>query len=254
MMRPTSPYYYENIIGGKTGFHDQALNTLVTYAGKDDVTLISVVMKDNGAALAYSDTKTLMEYGFTLYEDKTLLTTSDFSTTLPVEQNIGTDKNGEPEIIELGDVTIVPESDFSEKVPSVINTDSLELKPNLDATLSAPVEVGTKVGTLDIYYNDYMLGSVNLVASTGRDAMPQSEIDKMHRLEYIKEFTTKALKILAAVIVALVVIVLAIRLFFLIRNRNKKRRKQIYSYGSRRKQATAKKPKKKKIKYKLKFK
>ena len=49
MMRPTSEYYYENIIGGKTGYTTEAGNTLVTYAGKDDIKLITVVMNDPGA-------------------------------------------------------------------------------------------------------------------------------------------------------------------------------------------------------------
>mgnify|MGYP000479544408 CR=1 FL=1 len=48
MLKPTSDYYYQYAIGGKTGFHDDAKNTLVTCAEKDGVKLISVVMKANG--------------------------------------------------------------------------------------------------------------------------------------------------------------------------------------------------------------
>ena len=35
MLKPTSDYYYQYAIGGKTGFHDDAKNTLVTCAEKE---------------------------------------------------------------------------------------------------------------------------------------------------------------------------------------------------------------------------
>ena len=41
--------YYEPCIGGKTGFTEQAYNTLVTYAKKDKRTLVSVILHVNGA-------------------------------------------------------------------------------------------------------------------------------------------------------------------------------------------------------------
>lgn len=63
MVWPTSGYYYEGIIGGKTGFTDQAGTTLVTYAKRDGMTLISVVLKSNSYNI-YSDTKILLDYGF----------------------------------------------------------------------------------------------------------------------------------------------------------------------------------------------
>ncbi|MDO4531047.1 MAG: D-alanyl-D-alanine carboxypeptidase family protein, partial [Bacillota bacterium] len=55
MLNEPSAYYYEHAIGGKTGFTSEALNTLVTYAEKDGMELIAVVMKCN-AAEHYTDT------------------------------------------------------------------------------------------------------------------------------------------------------------------------------------------------------
>ena len=49
MLNENSLYYYEDAIGGKTGFTSEALNTLVTYAERDGMELIAVVMKCNGA-------------------------------------------------------------------------------------------------------------------------------------------------------------------------------------------------------------
>ncbi len=59
----TSEYLYDYCIGGKTGYTDVAGNTLVTFAEKDGVTLICVVMKETAGA-QYTDTRALMDYCF----------------------------------------------------------------------------------------------------------------------------------------------------------------------------------------------
>ncbi len=63
MVWPTSGYYYDGIVGGKTGYTDQAGNTLVTYAARGDVSLIAVVMGSDSTHV-YLDTSTLLDYGF----------------------------------------------------------------------------------------------------------------------------------------------------------------------------------------------
>lgn len=67
MVIPTSPYYYADAIGGKTGFTNQSGTTLVTYAKRDGMTLIAVVLNTKGTA-AYEDTKTLFEFGFDKFQ------------------------------------------------------------------------------------------------------------------------------------------------------------------------------------------
>ncbi len=56
-------YLYKDCIGGKTGYTDLARNTLVTFAERDGMTLICVVMKDSVAG-QYTDSKALMDYCF----------------------------------------------------------------------------------------------------------------------------------------------------------------------------------------------
>lgn len=64
---PTSPYYYEYILGGKTGFTDQAKNTVVTYAKKGELELICVILDCQGAANTYTDSIALYDYCFNNY-------------------------------------------------------------------------------------------------------------------------------------------------------------------------------------------
>ena len=63
MVWSASPYYYEDVIGGKTGYTDQSGTTLVTYAKRNGMMIISVVLKSNGANV-YNDNASLLDYGF----------------------------------------------------------------------------------------------------------------------------------------------------------------------------------------------
>ena len=56
-------YYYPKTIAGKTGYTDEALNTLVSCATDDNLELISVVLKTHGKNV-YPDSINLLEYGF----------------------------------------------------------------------------------------------------------------------------------------------------------------------------------------------
>ena len=62
MLNPANAEYYPGIVGGKTGYTSLAGNTLVTCAERDGVRLIAVVLKSSQTH--YSDTKSLLDYGF----------------------------------------------------------------------------------------------------------------------------------------------------------------------------------------------
>lgn len=57
-------YYYEGIVGGKTGYTSLAGNTLVTCAERNGTRLIAVILKSRQTH--YADTKALLDYGFSL--------------------------------------------------------------------------------------------------------------------------------------------------------------------------------------------
>lgn len=59
--------YYEYAKGGKTGYTDEAGRTLVTYASRNGMNLICVVMFSDTENV-YKDTRALFEYGFTNYK------------------------------------------------------------------------------------------------------------------------------------------------------------------------------------------
>ncbi len=79
----SSSNLYEYAIGGKTGYTDEAGNTLVTFAKKDGMTLLCVVLKSSNPA-HYKDTKALFEYcfqNFSLYKVSDYVSLSDMSNS-----------------------------------------------------------------------------------------------------------------------------------------------------------------------------
>lgn len=63
----TNEYPFEGIIGGKTGYTDNARQTLVTCAEKNGMRLICVVMKEESPN-QFTDTIDLLNYGFSNFE------------------------------------------------------------------------------------------------------------------------------------------------------------------------------------------
>ena len=72
--------YYEYCVGGKTGYTDQALSTLVTFATKGDMNLVAVVMRTHGGGTnTYVDTRAMLDYAFDNFS-KTPVTLEDINT------------------------------------------------------------------------------------------------------------------------------------------------------------------------------
>lgn len=66
MVLPDSSEYYEGCLGGKTGYTVKAGNTLVTYAERNGMRLVCVVLADINEH--YNDTRALFDYGFNNFQ------------------------------------------------------------------------------------------------------------------------------------------------------------------------------------------
>ncbi len=67
LLLPGLKYEYEYIVGGKTGYTDEARQTLVTCAEKDGLRLICVIMKEESPN-QFLDTIELFNYGFNHFQ------------------------------------------------------------------------------------------------------------------------------------------------------------------------------------------
>ncbi len=67
LIREDSDYFYEACEGGKTGYTDEAQNTLATWAKKGDMELICIILYSDEFANKYNDTINLYDYFFDYY-------------------------------------------------------------------------------------------------------------------------------------------------------------------------------------------
>ena len=70
-MLPEGAYAYDGCTGGKTGFTQAALNTLVTFAERDGRRLVCVSLRTNGPQI-YADTAAMLDYGFQNFQNVTV--------------------------------------------------------------------------------------------------------------------------------------------------------------------------------------
>ena len=168
MLNPNAIYYYEDAIGGKTGFTTEALNTLVTYAERDGMELIAVVMKCNGAD-HYTDTAALFDYGFDNYESKVILSGATYDSKIMVTEKY------KDKIIERGTITVAPVGEIRHTVPKGTDISAVATEMDVPETIEAPVKAGQKVGTMKVLLNGEVIKTVDLVAQNSIDILTDAE-------------------------------------------------------------------------------
>ena len=153
MMKKNDSLYYSGIIGGKTGYTSLAGNTLVTCAERDDLKLIAVVL--NGHQTHYSDTKTLLDFGFENF--KSVLIADEDSTYQKIEQDLAIGGISFRETTKLSvdatsAITLPKNGEFSD-VTSTLDYDLDETAPD------------SAVARIDYMYGDRVVGQAYLEAS-----------------------------------------------------------------------------------------
>lgn len=157
MLYPTSPYYYEPIEGGKTGFTDQARNTLVTYAEKNGMELICVMLDCEGAANCYKDTAALYEYYFNNYTYTYPLQTFEPNSRNHTDTILNNFYRGlDHDTLNLSvdnDLTVLVPRDMDAAALTTQTTYYTTFENNVVGKVSVLYN-GTIVGESDIIYND----------------------------------------------------------------------------------------------------
>ena len=92
MMSEGGDYYLSSVVGGKTGFTDQAMNCLVTFSEDEDsnLNLIAVTFKGDGTEVTCGDTYRLLKYFNKHYSTKHVLKKGDIIATVPLLNKKGT--------------------------------------------------------------------------------------------------------------------------------------------------------------------
>ena len=163
---PLNNHLYDYCLGGKTGYTVVAGATLVTYAKKDGMTLICVVMKDTTTD-QYLDTTNLFEYCF---DNFSTYKVSDFASISEDDTNVTGILSENSELIQVdkSGLIVIP------KTASVLDV-TAEVVPHTDESNSSVI------GQLRYTYAGRNVGFANLLftnAETGSYPFDNLPVEK----------------------------------------------------------------------------
>ena len=159
----TADYYYENATGMSSGMTEEGGWCLIASAKNDGVTQLVIVMggeRDEnedgtyGDIYSYVNALALFDWAFDNYNYMRVLENTSMICEIPVTMGRGVDH-----------VTLLPEKSLDLYLPADIDVGKdIVLSWALDSpSLTAPVKEGDVAGLLTLYYNDEVVGRVNLV-------------------------------------------------------------------------------------------
>ena len=150
--------FREDVIGGKTGYTNEARQTLVTMAKRGDTTLVAVVMQAEKNTV-YSDTNQLLDYGFSAYSSKTLHTTDEILKTLPIYSV----KSGQSYLAANCGISL--KEDAKILLNNMVDPSEVQLSFDLPDALALTNKVGDTVGQVNLVLNSKTLSTVDLIIS-----------------------------------------------------------------------------------------
>ena len=138
---------YDGAIGVKTGFTKKAGRCLVGAAERDGLTFITVTIN---APDDWNDHAKLFDYGFSLFEMRTLIEEGQFSYEIPV-------------VMGASETVFVKNTATVQKI-----TERSRQEPTYEVDIPryavAPIEEGARLGTVKIYVDGELIAEEELIA------------------------------------------------------------------------------------------
>ena len=146
--------FYEGTTGLKTGTTSGAGYCLAASAERDGLALVAVIMGAESSAARFEGAKKLLDYGFANFAFSRIAPEFENGTEIKVaggaERTVPLNADGELGIL----IRKSERSDINQKVI-------------LPDALTAPVFAGEKVGRVEIYSGETLLGTVDITAEKG---------------------------------------------------------------------------------------
>ncbi len=159
--------YYTGLDGLKTGYTKNAGYCLTSTAKRNDMRLISVVMKEPTSQVRNSETISLLNYGFSNYKIKTILKKEQKLGTIEVQ-------NGKKEFV---DITLQEDATNLESI-----NDNKEYSFNIVTDkVKAPLKKGDKVGTLELTEQGTIIKRLNI---TVKENIPKANIWDLYKRNF----------------------------------------------------------------------
>lgn len=208
---------YSGAFGGKTGYTDLAGNTLVTFAERDGMTLICIVMKSDSTHI-YSDTTALLDYGFSYFK---ALNISQHETSFDFTQNMF-NNNDYSLFINPNPILMLSEDSFV-YIPITAKFEDLKYEIISD---NCEDNVFSKI---TYTYNGHFVGETLLEALPSdiiEPAIPNTSVPNNEDNFKIVEILPRHIIIFSTIIVLIIFIILYLKFTRVSRIRRKRIRRQ----------------------------
>ena len=201
-----SGYLYDKCVGGKTGSTDEAGRCLDSAAEDGDELLISVILGSGPMNEAgyeqlrqgqFVESRRLLEYGFSNFQRVTITKGDEPVDKVKVTMSRQADE-----------VNLKPQGSITRTLPKSMDVDDIEYRITRFADeVEAPVEAGQVMGTMTLYYEDEVYGTLDLVAVTSVERS-----DLLHKKQQFFDFFQSAGVKLALACGGLVVLLAGLQL------------------------------------------
>ncbi len=145
---------YDGAVGVKTGFTKKSGRCLVSAAERDGLQFIAVTL---GAPDDWKDHASMLDYGFSLYEARTLCDIGSFSYVMPLS---GSDTDH-----------VILEN--AQKITAILPKTANEIKcvVELPRFCLAPIREGEEIGKLVYYLDGEKIAETAIIAKTGAESV-----------------------------------------------------------------------------------
>ena len=229
LIQPNDKFYYEYATGVKTGYTSKAGHCLVTSATKDDLNLITVVLNSSKDG-KWTDSTTLMEYGFDNYKILEPIKEGQRIQTVGVHNHSSNDPGWLDIITGAGFSDVFNKKDVNHIEQEIIWDSSL-LYTDSDSEdentiyLEAPISQSQRVGTLILKLKGREIRQIPLIAARSVDRK-ETIIEKLLPPES-NSINKKSSPSWLWLVVTFIVLIFILRISAL--RRRRRRRKYIYT-------------------------
>jgi len=225
LLNKKSSQFYEYATGGKTGYTSKSGQCLVSFATKDGMNLIAVIL-NSAAGQQWSEARELFEYGFANYQYRRILKNGAVVKSFPVENHASGDGGSLAVGISSGDWgDVFLRKDIPEIRKKIQWDESQFTKPKGDGNslprLNAPIQKGQAIGEMTVSLRGKVLARVPLTAV--RDVKKRTAMDALTPDKSKKSFPW----VIAVASVALAFLLLKI---IVLRINHRRRRRNYYLY------------------------
>ncbi len=162
MMQSSSNYYMEGVKGIKTANLTDQGRSIICKAARDGNTYLAILLaapfddlEGNLQFYHLEDAKALFNWAFTHFSYQTILSENTELGQISVQNGDGVDY-----------VLVKPASSYMTLWYDTADTAAIVQDVKLDENVSAPVEVGEKLGTVTLKYSGEVIATVDLVATS----------------------------------------------------------------------------------------